>query len=371
MSNYAVFGQIGFKFTEGLKLSVGLRYTQDEKEGTVEGLVVETGDRFAPTDPRANVTIEAVCRRPDGSIVLNPAPPAGNGGPGVAVCAAPNRWVYSAGESFKTKYSEEWSEVTPQAILEWTVSDDLFLYATYAEGFKGGGFDDTPANIPQATTPFNPEKAKNYEVGIKADLFDDRFRVNAALFLMDYEDLQVTQTNAACLCNITDNAASAEIKGIEAELLFIPIDSLRLSLSGSYVDATYEDFIESAIDPTTRLPLDSSGNNLQRTPDTQISAGVDYTMNLGSWGEALNFRLNYSWQSDMPWATDNIAMEDSYGLLDARIGLAPDGANWEVAIWGKNLDDELYRVNIISFFGEEVSQFGAPRTYGVDFSYRF
>ena len=76
-------------------------------------------------------------------------------------------------------------------------------------------------------------------------------RLNADVFYMDYKDLQVTQTNAACLCNITDNAASAEIKGVEAEFSSPPTDGLRLSLAGSYVDATYKDFIESAINPTT------------------------------------------------------------------------------------------------------------------------
>ena len=242
---------------------------------------------------------------------------------------------------------------------------------TYSEGFKGGGFDDTPANVAQATTPFDPEKAKNYEIGIKSDFFDNRFRVNADVFYMDYTNLQVTQTNAACLCNITDNAASAEIKGVEAEFSYLPIDSLRLSLSGSFVDAKYKDFLESAINPSTGQRLDSSDNRMQRTPETQVSGGVDYTMGLGSWGNALNFRVNYTWQSDMYWATDNIASEPSYGLLDARIALAPEGAPWQVAVWGRNVTDELYRTNIISFFGEEVSQFGAPRTYGIDFTFKF
>ena len=102
-------------------------------------------------------------------------------------------------------------------MLEWKISDTLFTYFTYSEGFKGGGFDDTPANIPQAITPFDPESATNYELGVKADLFDRRLRINADVFTMDYEDLQVTQTNAACLCNLTDNAASAKIEGVEAE----------------------------------------------------------------------------------------------------------------------------------------------------------
>ncbi|HEX6572822.1 MAG TPA: TonB-dependent receptor [Steroidobacteraceae bacterium] len=366
VTNLAGFAQVGFKFTPALKLSVGVRYTQDEKEGVVDALVIETGDRFSPNDPRANVTIEALCRAPDGTIIRT-----ATGGTGVATCDAPNRWIYSAGEGFRTNYSEKWTETTPQAILEWTLNEDWFLYATYAEGFKGGGFDDTPANVAQATTPFDPEKAKNYEIGFKSTLWERRMRLNAAFFMMDYTNLQVTQTNAACLCNITDNAASAEIKGVEAEFQLAPIETFRFFLSGSYVDAKYEDFIESAINPSTGTNLVSSGNQLQRTPDTQVSTGIDWELPLGSWGNALDFRVNYTWQSDMPWATDNIAEEDAYGLVDARIALSPDGAPWEVALWGKNLSDELYRVNIISFFGEEVSQFGPPRTYGVDFTVKF
>jgi iron complex outermembrane receptor protein len=355
MTNYAGFGQVGFKFTDALKLSVGARWTSDEKKGNIRALVVETGDRFSPNDPRANVTIESLCRSPAGAV----APLVGG------LCVAPNRWIYGEGEGFQTDYSEKWTEVTPQATLDWKITENLYTYLTYSEGFKGGGFDDTPANIPQATTPFDPEKVKNYEIGIKSTMFDRRVRVNADVFYMDYTNLQVTQTNAACLCNLTDNAASAEIQGVEAELEFLPIDSLRLSLAGSYVDATYKDFIESAIDPTTGLNLDSSGNRMQRTPETQVSAGVDWRFGLAS------VNVNYAWQSDMFWATDNIAKEPSYGLLDARIGLSSDDKSWSVSLWGKNLTDELYRVNIISFFGEEVSQFGAPRTYGLDLTLKF
>ncbi len=361
--NIAAFAQVGWKFTDALKLSVGVRWTQDKKEGNLDAFVVRTGDRFAPTDPRPVVTIEGLCRRPDNSIV-SPTP---------AVCLAPNRWQYAAGGGFNTDYEETWDELTPQATLDWRVNDNVFTYFTVAKGFKGGGFDDTPANPAQTITPFDPETVWNYEIGVKTDLLDNRMRLNATVFYMDYKDLQVTQTNAACLCNLTDNAASAEIQGVEAEFQFAATEDLRLSLSGSYVDATYKDFLESAIIPGTNPPqrLDSSGNFLQRTPETQLSAGIDYTVSVGSFGRALNFRLNYSWQSEMYWATDNIAEEPSYGLLDARIGFAPENARWSMAIWGRNVTDELYRVNIIPFFGEEVSQFGAPRTYGVDFGWKF
>lgn len=362
VENIAGFAQVGFKFTDAWKLNVGVRYTEDKKSGNVSGFVVNTGDRFSPRDPRPNVTMEGLCRSPTGAVVPTPTP---------GVCAAPNTWVYSAGTGYDTDYSAKWTETTPQATLEWTVNEDLFFYVTAANGFKGGGFDDTPANVAQAITPFDPETVWNYELGIKSDFMNNRLRLNAAIFTMDYKNLQVTQTNAACLCNLTDNAASAEIKGIEAEFILAATDSLRFNLSGSYVDAKYKDFIESAIDPTTGLNLNSSGNRMQRTPETQISGGVDYSMGVGSWEDALHFRVDYAWQSDMFWATDNIAKEDAYGLLNARIALSPDGAPWTVAAWGQNLTDELYRVNIISFFGEEVSQFGAPRTYGIDFSWNF
>jgi iron complex outermembrane receptor protein len=361
VENYAAFAQVGFKFTPTLKLSLGARYTQDKKFGHVSGFVVTTGDRFSPNDPRPNVTIEGFCRTPDGAIV-NPTP---------ATCDAPNQWMYSTGTGFAADYSETWNKVTPQATLDWRPSDNVFLYATVAKGFKGGGFDDTPANPSQAVTPYDPEEATNYEVGIKLDLLDRRMRLNADVFLMDYKDLQVTQTNAACLCNITDNAASAEIKGIEAEFQFAVTDRLLLSLGGSYIDSEYENFLESATNPSTGLPLDSSGNRLQRTPETQLSGGVDLTLPFPGLGDALNVRVNYTWQSDMYWQTDNIAREPSYGLLDARIALAPPSAPWSVAVWGKNLTDELYRTNATAFFGDEVSMFGAPRTYGVDFRWKF
>lgn len=333
----AIFGQIGFKFTEGLKLSVGARYTEDKKSGLSRGIAVARGDRFLPTDT-ASLTPLAL---PPGT------------------------------DSFTQPYGEEWNKFTPQAIIEWKKSDALFLYATVAKGFKGGGFEDTAATAAAAAVPYNPETVTNYELGFKANLLDRRIRLNATAFKMDYKDLQVTQTNAACLCNITQNAAEAKIQGVEVEFEYAVTSALRLSLSGSYVDPKYENFIETAIDPNTGQRLVSSGNRLQRTPKEQFSAGIDFTTGLGKWEDALNFNASYSWQSDLFWNTDNIARQRAYGLLDLRVALAPSESNWEVALYGKNVADELYRVNAIAFFGEEVSQFGAPRTYGVDLSWKF
>jgi iron complex outermembrane receptor protein len=356
MDSYAVFGQLGLKFTDALKLSVGVRQTWDEKEGNVTGLAVDTGDRFNPNDPRALTQLESLCRSPAGAVVTVPF-----GGQ----CVAPNVWKFATGEGFQTSYSASWQQLTPQATLGWTITKDVYSYLTYSQGFKGGGFDDTPGSVAQASIPFDPEKVKNYEFGIKSTFWDRRGRFNADIFYMDYTDLQVVQVNAACLCNQTDNAAAAKIKGVEAEFELMPVDRLRLSLSGSYVDATYEDFIESGIDPTTGRNLVSSGNQLQRTPSTQVSAGVNYRLGM------VTFDTRYSWQNKMYWATDNVTKEPSYGLLDARVSIGPESKQWAVSLWGKNLTDELYRSNVIPFFGDEISQFGPPQTFGIDLRLRY
>ncbi|MBL8645336.1 MAG: TonB-dependent receptor [Rhodospirillaceae bacterium] len=336
--SYAAFAQIGFDITDQLKLSAGARYTEDKKGGTVTGTSVVTGDFTNPLD---------------------------------TVALTPLAATFRAGTGFTQVYSEKWDKFTPQAILSYTPNDDLYFYASYAKGFKGGGYDDTPTNAIAANIPFDPEVVNNYEFGFKSTFLDRRVRLNASIFRMDYTNLQVTQTNAACLCNLTDNAASAKIEGIEGESQFVVVDGVRLSFAGSYVDPKYEDFIESAINPATGQRLVSSGNRLQRTPKTQISAGIDVTTDVGSWTDALNLRVDYTWQSNLFWATDNLAREPGYGLWDVRAALSPEDANWSVAAYGKNLSNKLYRVNIIPFFGEEASQFGTPRTYGVDVTWKF
>ena len=333
IQNYAGFAQLGIKFTDQLKLDAGIRYTHDDKSGNVSGTAIATGDRFNPNDLLALTPLQSIFR---------------------------------AGTGFATPYEAGYSKTTPQATLSLTPHKDLYFYVTAATGFKGGGFDDTPTNAAAAAHPYKPETATNYEGGFKATMFQRKVRLNVSVFNMDYRDLQVVQTNAACLCNLTDNAANAKLKGVEAEFEYAATNHFKLFASGSYVSAKYKDFIETAINPATGQRLVSSGNRLQRTPASQLSGGMDVTASLGRFTDALNLRGTYSWQGDLKWATDNIAEEAAYGVFDARVSFTPKASRWGIAAYGKNIADKLYRVNIIHFFGEEVSQFAAPRTFGAD-----
>ncbi len=193
---------------------------------------------------------------------------------------------------------------------------------------------------------------------------DNRARINLAAFYMKYQNLQVTQTNAQCLCNITDNAADADIRGFEVEGEFLLTDGLVLSGGLTYLDTEYIDFVDS-------LGRDASGNFLQRTPDYQFNVSVDYETDLGDWQDGLRAHLGYSHQGKMFWAPENTNFEDAYGTLDGRLSVTPNGGDLTVSLWGRNLTDKLYRTNIIAFFGDEVSRLSAPRTYGASVAVKF
>jgi iron complex outermembrane receptor protein len=319
----AVYGELTWSVTERLSLTVGGRYTYDDKEYRNRSECLDFGAQ-----------------------------------PNFIFCVAP-----LGAEFWNIRTSKDWSELTPKASLDWQASDDALLYVSAARGFKGGGWQGKPGTAAAALLPYDPEIAWTYEAGAKTDWADGRVRANVAIFHTDFDDLQVEQLDDAGLTLIIDNAASATIDGVELELLFRPWSALQLWLSGSYLDSEYEDFIDSAGN-------DLSGNQLARTPEYMFAGGVDYNVALTS-VLTLDARVEYQWQDDMPWLVENTVYEESYGLLDARIALGSRNVGWEVALFGKNLTDELYRVDAIPFLGDVFSRFGPPRSYGVQFTQSF
>ncbi len=329
--SYAVFGELGYRFSSALRVVGGLRYSKDKKEGTVTGLAVRTGDRFRPNDPVALTPLSA---------------------------------TFVQGAGFTTDYGQSWSQWTPQVTAEFKPNDDMLFYATFSTGYKGGGFEDDPSNAVAARAGYDPESVNNYEIGAKIELLDRRLRVNVAAFKMRYKNLQVTQTNDQCVCNITDNAADANIKGIEIEAQAAVTSWLTLNGSYSVLDTEYVDFIDS-------LGRDSSGNFLQRTPKWQYSVGANVNTDFFAWKDGLSANVSYNRQGKLFWAPDNAQFENPYGQLNARVTLTPNQGKFTMSLWGRNLTDTVYRTNIIAFFGDEVSRLGAPVTWGAEIGFRF
>ena len=323
----AGFAQLGFKLTPELKVEAGIRYTHDKKGGTQVGIATATGDRFVPTDPTPLTPLAVV--------------------PG-----------------FSTAYGKTWSRATPQVTATWKPQDGILVYGTISTGFKGGGFQNDAPNAFAAQTPYDPETVTNYEAGIKTEFWDHKVRVNLTGFYMKYKNLQVQQTSAACLCNIINNASSANIKGLEGEIQFAPVSWFRAWATGNALRARYDVFVDTN-------GVNNTGHFLQRTPTWQGSLGAEATTNLGSWDRALSGRISYRYQGKMYWAPDNLTSEKPYGLLDGRISLKLPNRDWTIAVYGRNIANKLYRTNIISFFGDQMSSYAPPRTYGVEVSAAF
>ncbi len=328
--SYAGFGQLGFKITPELKITGGIRYTRDEKNGTQTGVAVSRAGRFDPTDT-ASLTPLAL--------------PVGT-------------------NSFTAPYGKNWSKATPQGTISYTPNEDLMVYGTISVGFKGGGFQNSAPNAFAASTPYNPESVTNYEAGYKWELLDKTLRWNSAAFYMKYRDLQVQQTSGACLCNIINNASSATIKGFETEVQYSPMSWLQLAGALSYVSPKYAQFVDTN-------GQNNTGNILQRTPQWQYSLSGDVSMSVLGLPDALHLRLAYKHQSRMPWSPDNFNWEPGFGLLDGRVSFSPQDKPWAISFWARNITNKLYRTSIIPIFGAEISSYGAPQTWGADLSIKF
>lgn len=322
-TSYAVYGELNWDFAERLTLTVGGRYTWDDKDYDNRSECLDFGaqDDFI-------------------------------------FCVAP-----LGAEFWDISTSRDWSEFTPKVGLDWRVSDEALLYLSAAKGFKGGGWQGKPGTEAAALASYDPETAWTYEAGAKTQWADGRLRLNLAVFYTNFDDLQVEQLDDTGLTLIIDNAASAKIKGVEIETVFAPVPAVQLWLSGSYIDSEYEDFIDSS-------GADLSGNSLARTPEIMLNVGGSFSASVAD-SLTLRGRLEYSWQDEMPWGVENTVYEGSYGLLDARLSLGSSDGRWEAALYGKNLSDELYRVDVIPFLGDVFARYAPPRSYGLQLTTSF
>jgi iron complex outermembrane receptor protein len=344
---YAVFAQAGYKILDDLKLTAGVRYTHDEKNGFVVATVQQYGDQYNGYVNSTPLTTLVGC-----------------GGSGSTPSCAPGSANYP---NYATAYGHSWDAVTPQAILQYTPTHDIMAYFTVGRGFKGGGFENDTNNVAPAygaINPYQPETDWNYEVGVKSRFWDERAQLNVAAYYTQYNNLQVEQTVDTCLCNIINNAGNAVFKGIEAEFEVRPARQVYVWLSGDVADTKYIHFIDAAGN-------NDSGDTAQRTPAYQLVVGGELTTDLFSIPDALLFHITYKYQGKMYWDPANLTHENPYGLLDARVSLTLPNMNWSLSLWGKNLTDTQYRTNIIAFFGDEVGTYGPPRTFGAELSAKF
>ncbi|MDG1214447.1 MAG: TonB-dependent receptor [Luminiphilus sp.] len=321
-TSWAAFAQATYDMTDRLHLTLGARYTDEDKAFTPDQIIYN--NYFAGFS--------------------NLVPP---GNP-LAALDAP---FLQAGSRILPLLEKEISisEFTPMANLAFDLSDKVMLYATYSEGFKSGGFTQRvfPPIVAGFTAPpgtpdldliptYEPEFVDVLEAGFKMDLLDGQLRLNGAFFKTNYEELQVQVFNS--VAPVTQNIGEASIEGFELELSASPAEGWFIEGSLSLLNAEYD-----TIDTANTLIFES--NEFERVPETTASLGLSKEFSLSNAGTFL-LRADWSYRSETFNDAYNTPLleTDSYSLIDASARWTNRDGDWTVIVSGTNLSDEEYLV---------------------------
>lgn len=259
------------------------------------------------------------------------------------------------------------SSLDPKVTLQYKFMPDVLAYATFSRGFKSGGFA-----LGSVTPAFAPEQLDDYEVGLKATLFDRRLRANLAAFYYDYSNLQVTKVNGTVVT--TENAAAATIKGIEAELRGSLTRDFSVGLNASYLNARFDDYV-TAEPARPALGLQNlKGNKLPQSPPYTVTIDGNYRVPMGD-GD-LNLRGEATWKGRVyfsPYNRSEISQR-AFAVANA-FATYESNAGWSIGTWVRNITNKDYRVssavgNVFSGFSIG-GQLGDPRTYGLTAGMQF
>lgn len=326
----AAFGEATFEVTDRLAVVAGGRYTSDRKK----------------INYRASSNTDA------GAI-------AAFGFPGLVVASG----------------GKTWDSFTPRFTVKYQPTEQINLYATYARGFKSGGFVDNAYLNP--TIPLEPEKARNIEIGAKTRLLDGKLDFNLALF--DQETVNLQNFSGAGGIAHTYNG-TLKMRGWEVESVLRPVDGMRLTFNYTHLSGKYT----SLRDPLVNL--DYSGNPAKYAPRDAFTVGASYAAQLPN-GATLTPQADFSYSARI--ATDDANTLRLYqGLYDntrgstlnARLTYESADGRWSVGAWGKNLTNNyqiLHADDITSFLAQTGTGTtywkiftNTPRSYGLTLSLR-
>ena len=322
--SYAIYGDVAWSINDKLKLTVGARYTQDEKD-------------FTLNQPVPDSALSAVLG--DAFVKL------GTDGP--------------------VSDDDKWTSFDPRIVLDYALTEDVMFYGSVSSGYKSGGFNSDPNNtlasgLPQVPAPFDEEKVIAYEAGVKSRFWDGRAQVNAAVYFNDYEDFQV---EAGDLVILIENAADVESKGFEIDGSFLLTENFTVMANYSYLDATFK---SGSIEG-----VDVSGRNLARAPENTGAIVASYKLPIGDWGQ-LSLRGDYIYTDEFLFDSVNESLkQDSYSIVNGRIALDATSGLWSVALMGENLGDEEYFLARSDVLDQNLGIPGMGRLYRAEVTFRF
>ena len=271
--------------------------------------------------------------------------------------------------AFNFTGGDDWSNFTYKAGVQFLATENAQLYGSYSRGFRSGGFN-VRQNVGAVPGPYDEETVDAIEVGAKADLAGGRVRINAALFLNEFDDLQRTVVGTDGFQTVS-NAAEATIKGIELETSWLIVDGLLLQANMGVIDAQLENFVNPR-GGAGGAPSVIDGTNLPFIPKWQREVHLTYGMPLGA--GSLTFRGTYRYVDGVESTDDNFGFPgSSYEEYDASIAYAPNSKRWRIAAFGKNLTDNIESGLITNAAnpGWILNQARNPARYGVELLVEF
>jgi iron complex outermembrane receptor protein len=266
--------------------------------------------------------------------------------------------------------SADWSEFTPKAGVRYRINDDAMIYATYAKGYRSGGFNGRVDSQESARIPYDPETVDNYELGFKSEWMNQRVRLNGALFYMDYQDKQeeigLVSDGATGQRISVFNAATATMQGLELELQAIVTEGLSVSANLGYLDSEYDDFTYN----DGFGIVDNSGLEFRRAPEFTGSLDATYEWQMGG-GEAwVRGAYRFLGEHFIEQANRPELANDDQHILDASVNYSINGVT--VSLFGRNLTDEdgwAHGLFVSGLFTYASAR--APRTWGAEVVYNF
>ena len=358
VTSYAGYGQIDYDFTDKLKMTVGGRYTFDEKKGseTVRAMAPLYEEFFPiPVGGGAYGVLESETHKAIGNSIAYPI---------------------NQGDDASDKM--DWDNISGMVRLDYTTNNGGFVYGSISTGYRAGGFN--LGTLAPGVDSFDEEAIVSYELGYKASLAEDSLLVELAAYYYDYTDLQVNQSyiDPATGASGTEftNAAAADVKGLEAQFTWLVSESFRVSGSYAYNNAKYSDF--QTIDKSTLVqePVNYKGNMLNRAPKNKIGLNASYFVPLGDKGDLL-FSGIYTWVDEMytnPANSEN-GLLDSWGRFDARMTWTAPSEMLALTAFVKNISDDRHSTDAsggsISDGFLRTELLSDPRMYGLQLNYRF
>jgi iron complex outermembrane recepter protein len=330
--NYAFFGQVDWKITEQIGITVGGRYTHENKsfegfQSDANGLTYKILSFLA-----------GIGAGPPECASINPISDACRIAAGFPNAGQPLRY-YIAGTQKKV-----FNNFSPKVGIQYHPNDDVMLYASWSKGYKTGGWTTRLSN-PLPTAPdFDEEKATTYELGVKSTLIERRLQVNAALFQTDYKGIQLNFQQG--VSPTIQNAGDARIRGFEVELTAAPTDELTINASVGHLNAKYTNVLAPA--QVAANPFQAGvfpGGELPKTPKWKFNISPRYQIGLASGGKVI-LLADYTHSSGLWNDTERafLLRRGPTDLLNGSITYREPEEHWDVTLGMTNITDERYLV---------------------------